>query len=217
MSVAYKTDQEVFWAGEFGNEYADRNQGNRWISANTALFSKILRSTRGVQSVLELGANVGLNLHALKNVLPDAYLSAVEINFFAAEKLRQQFDPDLIFEQTILEFSSASSYDLAFTKGVLIHIHPESLSKAYDCLYKSSQRYVLIAEYYNPTPVEIPYRGHEGKLFKRDFAGEFLERFTDMKLIDYGFAYHRDVNFPQDDISWFLMEKISEVDRTITR
>jgi spore coat polysaccharide biosynthesis protein SpsF len=208
MSVAYKTDQETFWAGEFGDAYADRNQGNRWIASNTALFSKILHSTHGIESVLELGANVGLNLHALQNVLPQAQLSAVEINSFAAAQLRQEFDPDAIFEQSILEFVPTTQYDLAFSKGVLIHIDPASLPAVYDCLYKSSRKYVLIAEYYNPTPVEISYRGHQGKLFKRDFAGEFLDRFDNVRLLDYGFAYHRDVNFPQDDISWFLMEKV---------
>jgi spore coat polysaccharide biosynthesis protein SpsF len=25
--------------------------------------------------------------------------------------------------------------------------------------------------------------------------------------VDYGFAYRRDPNFPQDDITWFLLEK----------
>jgi spore coat polysaccharide biosynthesis protein SpsF len=44
-------------------------------------------------------------------------------------------------------------------------------------------------------------------LFKRDFAGEMLEQFADLRLIDYGFAYRRDPAFPQDDITWFLMEK----------
>jgi len=28
-----------------------------------------------------------------------------------------------------------------------------------------------------------------------------------MKLIDYGFNYRNDPSFPQDDITWFLMEK----------
>jgi hypothetical protein len=28
-----------------------------------------------------------------------------------------------------------------------------------------------------------------------------------MHLCDYGFVYHRDPLFPQDDITWFLMEK----------
>jgi spore coat polysaccharide biosynthesis protein SpsF len=44
-------------------------------------------------------------------------------------------------------------------------------------------------------------------LFKRDFAGELLDRFSDLRLIDYGFVYRRDTHFPLDDISWFLFEK----------
>ena len=65
----------------------------------------------------------------------------------------------------------------------------------------------LIAEYYNPTPIKVEYRGHKEKLFKRDFCGEMLDQYSDLTLLDYGFLYHRDNNFPQDDISWFLIEK----------
>jgi spore coat polysaccharide biosynthesis protein SpsF len=66
---------------------------------------------------------------------------------------------------------------------------------------------ILMGEYYNPSPTAIPYRGHADRLFKRDFAGELLDRFPDLRLIDYGFAYRRDPAFPQDDITWFLLEK----------
>ena len=31
-----------------------------------------------------------------------------------------------------------------------------------------------------------------------------------IQLVDYGFAYHRDKSFPQDDISWFLLEKVTK-------
>ena len=48
-----------------------------------------------------------------------------------------------------------------------------------------SKKFILIAEYYNPTPVEVSYRGHNGKLFKRDFAGEMMKKYSDLKLIDY--------------------------------
>ena len=73
----------------------------------------------------------------------------------------------------------------------------------------TSNRYICIAEYYNPTPVEINYRGHQGKLFKRDFAGEILDKFHDLQLLYYGFIYHRDHQFPQDDVNWFLLEKVN--------
>ena len=93
------------------------------------------------------------------------------------------------------------------TKGVLIHINPNMLSNAYETLYESSNKYILVAEYYNRTPVSIKYRDHNDRLFKRDFAGEILDKYPDLTLVDYGFVYHRDNNFPKDDLSWFLLEK----------
>ena len=65
---------------------------------------------------------------------------------------------------------------------------------------------MLIVEYYNPTPVTVSYRGNDDRLFKRDFAGEMIDKYN-MKLVDYGFVYHRDNMFPLDDMNWFLLEK----------
>ena len=62
-------------------------------------------------------------------------------------------------------------------------------------------------EYYNPTPMEIPYRGFSEKMYKRDFAGELMDTYPDLQLIDYGFVYRRDPVFIQGDLTWFLMEK----------
>jgi pseudaminic acid biosynthesis-associated methylase len=201
-----KTEQEAFWEGSFGNEYTLRNDASRFLSSNIALFSKILERTQNVRSILEFGANRGLNLIALSQLLPAAELSAVEINQQAAEELRQ-WGKTKVYHQSILEFAADYPRDLVLIKGVLIHINPDRLQDVYRKMAEASKRYVLVAEYYNPSPVAIPYRGHEGKLFKRDFAGEMLDKFKELRLVDYGFAYHRDANFPQDDITWFLMEK----------
>ena len=92
-----------------------------------------------------------------------------------------------------------------FTKGVLIHISPDALAQVYDTDVCSE--YICVMEYYNPHPVAIKYRGHENKLFKRDFCAEIMEKFPDLSLVDYGFIYRRDNNFPDDDLTWFLLEK----------
>jgi spore coat polysaccharide biosynthesis protein SpsF len=113
-----------------------------------------------------------------------------------------------VLNKSLYDFDIPSaSYDFVFTKGVLIHLDPSTLDVVYKKLVGASNRYVLIAEYYNRTPVSIPYRGHRDKLFKRDFAGELLDQYSDLRLVDYGFSYHRDRAFPQDDISWFLLQK----------
>ena len=90
----------------------------------------------------------------------------------------------------------------------MIHINPKKLNQAYRALYNSCKKgkYILLAEYYNPSPIKINYRGYKNVLFKRDFAGEFIKKFKKIKLIDYGFIYHRD-KLPQDDVTWFLLQK----------
>ncbi len=200
----YKTKQEEFWAGEFGKEYINRNQDH---VTNIPLFSKILDKTTNVNSIIEFGSNVGLNLKALNILKPNAELSAIEINSDAVNELKSLNIVKNVYHNTILDFKADYERDLVLIKGVLIHINPDELQNVYELLYKSSKKYICIAEYYNPSPVELEYRGHTGKLFKRDFTGEMLDKYSDLKLVDYGFVYHRDNNFPQDDTTWFLLEK----------
>lgn len=207
ISNDFKTEQEEFWAGDFGNEYSERNIGKDWIVANTALFAKVLCRTRNVNSVVEFGSNIGLNLRALDQLIVEPEFAAVEINHSAADELRNWGKTE-VFESSILDFSHSRTWDLALIKGVLIHINPDELNAVYDKLYASAGRYICIVEYYNPRPTALPYRGHEDRLFKRDFAGEVMDRFSDLQLLDYGFCYHRDNNYPQDDVTWFLLEKM---------
>jgi len=208
MTSKYKAEQEEFWAGNFGDDYSDRNIGVDWLASNTALFSKILNSTHDVKSVIEFGSNIGLNLQALNNLLHHARFSAIEINTKAVGHLKELKFLEKVYHQSIFDFNAyENKYDLVLIKGVLIHINPEELVHVYESLYQSCGRYMLIAEYYNPVPVEVNYRGHEERLFKRDFASEIIEKYDDMQLIDYGFVWRKDPNFPQDDITWFLLEK----------
>jgi len=202
----YKTDQEAFWAGNFGDEYVSRNKSTQLLASNMVFFSKILSSTSEVKSLIEFGANIGMNLHAIRTLLPDIELSAIEINHDAASEL-EKLDPISVYPQSIFDFSPEKTWDMVLIKGVLIHINPDHLREVYELLYRSSNRYICVAEYYNPSPVEVKYRGHSDKLFKRDFAGEILDKYSELRLVDYGFVYHRDPYFPQDDITWFLLEK----------
>lgn len=200
------TEQERFWQGEFGDDYVDRNDGERHVASATAFFAQALRRAGRLDSLLELGTNRGLNLQALHRLLPDAALHGVELNAKAHE-MAQGLGIAEVWHGSLFDYPVHQPVDLAFTRGVLIHLPPELLPKAYAKLYEASRRYVLVAEYYNPSPVEVSYRGHAGKLFKRDFAGELLDRYEDLRLVDYGFVYRRDPSFPTDDITWFLLEK----------
>jgi spore coat polysaccharide biosynthesis protein SpsF len=156
---------------------------------------------------MEFGANIGMNLRALKLLYPQQEQFAIEINPDAAAELAKFLPAGNVTEGSVLDYEPQRAFDLVLIKGVLIHTNPEALPKVYDALHRATGKYLLVCEYYNPSPVTIPYRGHGERLFKRDFCGELLDRHADLALRDYGFCYRRDPAFPQDDITWFLMEK----------
>lgn len=201
------SDQEEFWRRSFGVDYIQRNKSDGLLASNLALFSKIFQHRSHPNNVLELGANIGMNLRALKLLCPEQEHSAIEINPEACNELISVVGESNIYPGSILDVNIVETFDLVFTKGVLIHINPDLLPSVYQKMSEWSSRYVLMIEYFNPSPVTVNYRGFEDRLFKRDFAGEFMDSYPDFSLVDYGFCYRRDPGYPQDDVTWFLMER----------
>jgi spore coat polysaccharide biosynthesis protein SpsF len=205
--VTFATEQEDFWAGKFGTDYIRRNLGDALLASNVAFFARALRCAHRVDDCIEFGANIGLNLRALKLLYPAQAQYAVEINADAVAELRKFLPAEHVAHSSVIGYRPPKGFALAFVKGVLIHINPDALPQVYDTLHDATARYLLVCEYYAPSPVSIPYRGHSDRLFKRDFCGEILDRHKDFELIDYGFCYRRDPAFPQDDVTWFLMQR----------
>ncbi len=196
-----KTDQEKFWAGDFGDKYVDRNSD----FSNINHFSRIFISNRiSIHSALEIGANIGLNLDAVKSIFPKSETFGIEINEKAYAILIKNHNA---WCGSIYEWNSNKKYELTMSRGVLIHQNPDLLPEFYAKLYNHSSKYILIDEYFSPYPTEMKYRGHEGKLFKRDFAKEFWNLYPSARLIDYGFFWKHDSFVLGDDSNWFLFEK----------
>ena len=203
-----KTEQEIFWQGEFGDAYIERNNSAQIVASNTYFFSRATSSiTERPLTAIEFGSNIGLNLRALRNLYPAIETTAVEINAEAANSVELNEVANQVHNTSIFDYTPGAVFDLVLIKGVLIHLNPERLAEAYQTLHDATGKHLLIAEYYNPSPISISYRGHENKLFKRDFTAEILDQFPNLELIDYGFNYRRDPKFPMDDITWFLIRK----------
>ena len=199
--------QEEFWKGAFGDEYHKRNEGR--IESNMHLFNFIMDCNEmGPTSVVEFGAGTGQNLIALKHLLPDIETIGVEINLQAIAAMQDCDQINVTITSSIQEFKPEFTADLVLTKGLLIHLAPEDLPKAYEVLHACTDEWLLVCEYYCPVPRAINYRGNSGKAWARDFAGEILDTYADLELKDYGFVYNRG-EFPQDDLHWFLMQKKS--------
>lgn len=197
---------EQLWRGDFGDAYTRRNTG--LTERNVAFLVRALSRVRHpITSVLEFGCGSGMNLAALGRFIPGVQLDGIEINDEAAVMAAGLGSH--IYRGSAAEWRrpEGKHWDLVVTKGFLIHLSPDDLFKVIDAIFEASNRYILIAEYYNQTPVEVQYRGEMGRMWKRDYATEFLGRYPSLRVIDYGFVWRHDYPWPQDDLTYFLMEK----------
>ena len=195
------TEQEIFWSGEFGDKYVDRNSGFSTINH----FSKILLNNRiSIKTVIELGSNIGINLDSLKAIYPNCKTFGIEINKKAHQILSKNHDSYL---GSVYDFEVNNEYDLAFTYGVLIHQDPSKLDKFYSKLHSLSSKYILICETISHKPMMVKYRGNDNRMFKRDFGKDFWTKYSDLKLIDYGFFWSMDEYTRSGDANWFLFRK----------
>lgn len=112
------------WRGRFGAEYITRNQATTdAVNQATEVFRRIICNTgidREVESILEVGANVGINLRGLRNLLGDRLkIAALEPNTNAVEILKTATDLNLaqVIESTCYEIPAPdNSFDLVFTR-----------------------------------------------------------------------------------------------------
>lgn len=198
------------WTGAFGNAYTQRNAVNDTrIARKAEMWKTVLRSisTALPKTLLEVGANAGINLRALQQ-LHTMEMYALEPNAKARELLvRHRVVPvGHLVNGTAEHIDLADdSVDLVFTNGVLIHIAPDDLESAYREIFRVSRRYVLTIEYFAHEPETKPYRGEIGLLFKRDFGALWLDLYPNLKLVDYGFFWKRATGL--DNLTWWLFAK----------
>ena len=64
----FNTEQEKFWAKEFGNNYSERNKIEDIMPSKVNLFSEIFKDITSLNSFLEFGPNIGINLLAIKKL-----------------------------------------------------------------------------------------------------------------------------------------------------
>ena len=199
--------QQNFWINQYAEDY--RNKNNAWdVELGVEGWIKMLNKTNNIDNLLECGCNIGRNISLLNKALPNSKKSIIEISPEAFNIANNTYEIDKSFNGSIIDSNFENeSFDLVFSSGVLIHIHPKDLLANMKKMFDYSKKYVLIAEYFNRTPTMIEYQGQKDKLFKSDFGKKFIENF-DVKLVDYGFLWgHIYDNGGWDDFTWWLFEK----------
>jgi pseudaminic acid biosynthesis-associated methylase len=204
MSSSDAADRlEQLWAGDFGDEYVERNSE---AAAGRGEFWRNQIARLGPKTALEVGCNVGANLRWLAELIGPDNVAGIDINERALEILRDHI-PGIDVRRAAaraLPFPDAS-FDLVFTMGVLIHQSPQELDHVMAEIVRCSSRYVLCGEYYAEELTEVPYRGQDGALFKLDFGARYSDLFPELRLVDRGFLPR--VEGVWDDVTCWIFEK----------
>lgn len=200
-------EQQKFWANKYADEYINKN--NKFdCEKGVEAWKIMLKNLEAVETVLECGCNIGRNIQTLNVVLPNAKKSIIEISKPAYDFVTKQHTLDQSYNGSIVDSNFENpTFNLVFTMGVLIHVHPDHLLANMEKMFNYSSKYILIGEYFNRTPVMVEYQGESEKLFKRDFGKLFMGNFA-VNLVDYGFLWghiYDDAGF--DDVTWWLFEK----------
>ena len=211
--MASRNNQEEFWVHNLSSSYIEANpylgldEGKLAEKAWHQILNKIDFSE--LNSFLECGSNIGRNIKTLSRILPNSNASVIEINPVALERCRMNNKIEFEFLGSIKEAVFSTRFDLVFTCGVLIHVNPDDLVNTLENMFRLSKKYVVVAEYFNRTPVTINYRGEDEKLFKRDWGKFVLENFN-TELLDYGFLWGQEYDAAGfDDITYWVFRKVN--------
>lgn len=173
-------DHQEFWSGEFGDDYTIRN--SQLDPKMEKIFREFFEPIKRQSSILEVGYNIGLKLELLKNLGFDN-LTGIEINKKAVNIAKNRNLGIKYFEASLENFNPKKRFDLVFTSGVLVCIHPSKLENVIKKMINLSENYIFGYEYFAEALTEIKYRGHSNILWKQNFPQLFKKICPNIEII----------------------------------
>jgi 2-polyprenyl-3-methyl-5-hydroxy-6-metoxy-1,4-benzoquinol methylase len=94
--------------------------------------------------ILEVGCNYGENLACLREVLPKAQLFGIDISDDSINVARQRNQGADYLTSSVYDLPyKEGEFDMVFTMGVMIHLHPSDIKHAIGSVAKLSNRHII--------------------------------------------------------------------------
>jgi SAM-dependent methyltransferase len=178
----FSENREKFW----------KNIRKHYYTTNTGRVSRDLIvdfvKSNNISSILELGCNSGGNLLAISKSLPDVRLVGLDICERAIEYGREvEKNPADLLVGSIYDLSrfDDDSFDLVFTRGVLLHTNHEKMPIVVKDMLRISNKYVFHMEQHG----EPKIRSYSKKIphsFSHDFNRVYSNFGIVPKITDVG-------------------------------
>jgi len=193
------------WTGKFGDEYHQREQTgwkdrcDLWID----VLDYALEIPYDNFSILEVGCGTGENLTAINEECPGVELFGIEPNKIAFDIARRDGPACMLLNDSFENYKEDRKFNLVFTWGVLIHVHPDNLQAFMQKIVDHSSEYVVAVEYFAPEQREVKYRDNNGALWVNDFGKLYMG--MGLEIIDCRFYYKELTGL--DNVTVWVMKK----------
>lgn len=186
---------------EYNKEIWKKYTEDNLNSVNPSKFIYDITLALGATNVLEAGCNIGNNLQDF----PKGFkVSGIDMSDYAIGKSKERF-PNFDFKvASLTEIPYPdSSFDMVFTRTVLIHIPESLMKKTLDELYRVSRRWIINMEFYKDTEDMIDWKRGKDLLWYRNMKKRWK---------DYNVRIVSDVDIPKeldpDNVRFTLIEKL---------
>ena len=187
------TEQMAEWQGVFGKEYTDRNAltldemedlyGKNYGVTRTDLNRRFLGAMDHSIRILEVGCNIGNQLLCLQR-MGFQNLYGIELQPYAVELSKSRTRHINIIQGSAFDIPFKGGYfDLVFTSGLLIHIHPSDIVEVIKEICRCTKRHIWGIESYADGFMKVNYRWHDNLMWKNDYARLYLDLFNDLELV----------------------------------
>ena len=192
-------DQRDYWIRR-GEAYREEITSSGYLAREAFFQDLFLADLRqmGFESFFEAGSGFGWNIARVKREFPAARVGGLD---FSLTQLKQMetFCPDLTLPvvngaATAMPFAD-DAFDVGFTLGVFMNIHPDKIRKALSEMLRVSKKYVIHLEYdqTRTTPELKERRAFKTNIVSHDYKALYEELGARVvKLLtyrDFGPAY----------------------------
>jgi pseudaminic acid biosynthesis-associated methylase len=133
--------------------------------------------------ILEVGCNVGMQLKLLQ-AMGFNNLTGIELQRYAVERAKKFTDGIDVIQGSGFDIPFRDGwFEVVCVTGVLIHIAPDDHARMMREIARCSRQFIWGCEYYADKLTGINYRGHDGFMWKGDFAALFQQHVPGLRLV----------------------------------
>lgn len=185
-------DQKKYWNTR-GKYYFDDFFNTDYYKYELFFQDMLIKELKQLKfcSIFEAGCGFGWNIKRLKKEFHDAKVEGVD---FSLPQLQNNklYEPDVItrpVQGNVLRMPfKDKSFDIGFTMGVYMNIHPDNIEKAVDELLRVTKKYIIHIEWdqNNTKPALRKKRIFKTNIVSHNYKKIYLERKREiMKFFTY--------------------------------